>query len=76
MVVEIDAMSMIYEHSYFPIIAADELNSDSDLLGMSPRAINQIMLEVLPCLNSVLVYAIGDTLAGRLRFTRFQKFHL
>ncbi|KAI1739594.1 hypothetical protein F4680DRAFT_422098 [Xylaria scruposa] len=67
-------MNTIYEHSYFHIIAADDVNADSGLLGLGPRTINQITREVWPCLNSVVDYAIVDALEERLRFSALGNF--
>ncbi|KAI3332232.1 HET-domain-containing protein [Xylariaceae sp. AK1471] len=44
----INAMSIIYEHAYFSIIAADGLNADSGLPGIRPRKVNQVTAEVIP----------------------------
>ncbi|RYC63832.1 hypothetical protein CHU98_g2377 [Xylaria longipes] len=62
MVVGINAMSIIYEHSYFTVIAADGFNAESGLPGVSPRKINQLAAEILPGVNLVVVYPIGDML--------------
>lgn len=61
-IVGINAMSMIYEHSYFTVIAADGSNADAGLPGVSMRTVNQVTAEILPGVNLVVVHNIGAML--------------
>ncbi|KAI0437425.1 HET-domain-containing protein [Xylaria telfairii] len=78
-VVGINAMSMIYEHSYFTVIAADGSNADAGLPGVSTRTVNQVTAEILPGVNLVMVHNIGSMLEiayYNKRAWTFQEFHL
>ncbi|KAI0404391.1 HET-domain-containing protein [Xylaria palmicola] len=79
MMVGINAMSIIYEHSYFTIIAADGLNANAGLPGICQRKVIQVAAEILPGLSLVGIPPIGDLLEISYYSKRawtFQEFHL
>ncbi|KAI1146685.1 HET-domain-containing protein [Nemania diffusa] len=79
MAIGINAMSIIYEHAYFTIVAADGSNADAGLAGVSPRKVSQITAEVLPGVELVGTLAVGEELSLAYYSKRawtFQEFHL
>ncbi|KAJ2994873.1 hypothetical protein NUW58_g1430 [Xylaria curta] len=79
MTIGINAMSIIYEHSYFTIVAAGGITAHSGLAGVSPRNVSQVKGEIVPGVSLIEIYPIGDLLEiayyNRRAWT-FQEFHL
>ncbi|KAI1122446.1 HET-domain-containing protein [Nemania abortiva] len=76
--VGINAMSLIYEYSYFTIVAAGGSDANAGLVGISPRKSSQINAEISPGVELVGTLAIGELLEIAHYSTRawtFQEFH-
>ncbi|KAI0451564.1 heterokaryon incompatibility protein-domain-containing protein [Xylaria acuta] len=75
----IRAMSAIYEHAYFTIIAADGINANAGLPGVSSREANQIVAEILPDVQLVGVRK-ADLILDEMHYSHrawtFQEFHM